>query len=671
MKLGKSIVFCSLLFVLTTPLSPPAFADRGDVQWVKMSDGVALHTIVFLPGHGVGPWPVLLARSPYENIGDDDLFLTEILPFIGLVGFAAVLQYTRGFGGSEGEPTPFLHDQSDGRETVEWLLDQEWCDGRVFVFGASALGIPAYLLSPTAPEEMSCQTVLIATPDVFGAAFQGGVFKQHDVERWGRWLGRPAVMAEIPYQRDCDEFWESVIIDHLGADVRTAALHVGGWYDLFAEGTLAAFKMYGESDCPWAARHQYLVMGPWEHNKLGSARAGELRFPPDAGYDLVALFLPWLRWCKSGGPAQGMSWPRVRYYTMGSVESDDAPGNEWREADDWPPFDTVATPLYVAADGALAWQPPREPLKLEIAFDPADPSPTRCGRNLSLASGPCDQQAVEERADAVVFTTAPLEEPLEATGLLSMTLAAATPDRDADLAVRVTDVYPDGRSMLVGDGIMRLSRRGGCRGALEVTPGEFYELEIPLFNTSYIWNRGHRIRVVLTAGNYPRFEINPAHLGEDGSPGAATTVHVLTGPEKPAALFLPLPAPKSRPVDEGEVVEVPVAEPVAEPVVTPDVVTPDVSRNDLSGPLPQPSPDSRGEDPWADDDVAAVPCGDTSFEGADTVTPGTERATSGGCATAAPSAGGRAPKVLVLLLLTFLARAAFRHCGMGIMPRCS
>ena len=561
-----------LCLVLVGGLPGRTFAGTEEVL-VEMSDGVGLFTRVILSDAGGGPWPVLLVRTPYTEFGSVQSLIDDALDLVTLLGFGVVLQDTRGFGGSEGENLPFRHDRSDGQETIAWILAQPWCDGRVTMLGASAVGIPDYLAAPDAPPDLVCLAVAIATPTVFRAAYHGGVLKKADTEAWTRWVGAPAgIVDEIRAHRDCDEYWEPVRVAHMGPRVRAAALHLGGWWDMFSHGTIEAFHMFRASEDPWAAAHQYLIMGPWEHNGFGEAQVGHLTFPANAAFDFVAAALAWGQWCIGFASPMVEGWPTVQYYVMGDVDDPEAPGNEWREADDWPPFPLEERPLHFAADGTLSWQAPEEELAHDFPFDPADPSPTTGGRNLSIGAGPRDQARVEERGDALVFTTAELEEPFEATGPYGARLWVSTTALDGDFAVRLTDVYPDGRSMLVADGIVRLSRREGCAAPVPVAPGEVMEILVDLAPKSYIFHTGHRIRAIVTGSNHPRYEVNPFLFGPEEEPHPIT-LRLVTGGERPSALLLPVPAPELPVVEGAEIVE-DLATEAVEPPPFADVVEP-------------------------------------------------------------------------------------------------
>jgi hypothetical protein len=108
----------------------------------------------------------------------------------------------------------------------------------------------------------------------------------------------------------------------------------------------------------------------------------------------------------------------------------------------------------------------------------------------------------------LLFTTPPLTEPLEVTGRITVHLAASTSTRDTDFTAKLTDVYPDGRSVQVNYSIVRASYRNSVEKAEFLTPGQRYAFDIDVATTSLIFNRGHRLRVAISSSNYPRFEAN-------------------------------------------------------------------------------------------------------------------------------------------------------------------
>jgi putative CocE/NonD family hydrolase len=340
--------------------------------------------------------------------------------------------------------------------------------------------------------------------------------------------------------------WDPVQITEDYADVHVPAVHEGGWYDIFARGTVDAFLGYQNQGGEGAAGQQHLIMGPWPHASY-TTEVGELTFP-DADREDYDIWM-WLADCllgESGDMATVAAWPAVHYYTMGAVGEADAPGNVWRDADSWPPEGVVDVPIYLYPGNSLDIEPPgAEDGGDTFTYDPNDPTPTLGGANLFIDDGARDQRSIEARDDVVVYSSPPLDEPIEVTGDLRAQIWITTDVPDTDIVVRLTDVYPDGRSMLVADGIFRARYHNcpdfTCEEFLEL--GEPVLLTVDLGPTSIIFNAGHRIRASVTSSNWPRFSVNP-NTGDnfllEGESGQTAHTTILNNADHPSAIILPI-----------------------------------------------------------------------------------------------------------------------------------
>jgi putative CocE/NonD family hydrolase len=206
--------------------------------------------------------------------------------------------------------------------------------------------------------------------------------------------------------------------------------------------------------------------------------------------------------------------------------------------------------LYLSTDGGLRQSPPA-PGETVLTIDPLDPVPTLGGANLhpwievagrEMGAGSFDQRSIENRDDVLTFTTAALERPLTVMGRVRAHLWIRPDTPDLDLAVRLTDVYPDGRSMLVLDGIQRARMRCGDDHECFLIPGEPAELVIDLWSTAIVFNAGHRVRVAISGTNSPRFEPNPNDGSDLDQPDGRIVARpaLLFGPETPSRLQLPV-----------------------------------------------------------------------------------------------------------------------------------
>ncbi len=529
----------------------PATAQPTSTIMVPMRDSVALATDVYLPP-GPGPFPVVLIRTPYDKDG-----ALDIGNGLRDAGVATVAQDLRGRFASQGVDCVFLCDGDgalkDGYDTIAWIHEQPWSNGHVVSWGGSALGIVQYMAAPTQPPGLSAMFVMVGTPNVYQDAFyQHGAFRQSLLEGWLQAQGSAFfldVLAQHPFD---DGFYDSVQTANRYGLVDVPAVHVGGWFDIFAQGTIDAFVGYQHHGANGAKGKQKLVMGPWTHAGIGGTQQGELTFPAQAAQPPVSiddLQVRWLSYYLGLQPdaADVDAIPTVQYYVMGAVDEAGAPGNEWRTATDWP-VPAAPVRMYLQPGGKLAEDcPPASGGASTYTYDPANPTPTHGGANLVLPAGPQDQRTIEARSDVLTFSTPPLAQPIEVTGQVRAHLLVDTDAVDTDLVVRLTDVYPDGRSMLILDGIQRLGYRHGPTALEPVPAGQVIEAVVDLWSTSIVFAAGHRIRISVTSSNAPRFWANPNDGTTYRGPSSPIPATVSVHHEASAASYLEIPAPQRDP----------------------------------------------------------------------------------------------------------------------------
>jgi putative CocE/NonD family hydrolase len=378
-------------------------------------------------------------------------------------------------------------------------------------FGPSALGINQYLMAGTNPPNLGGQFIMVATPNLHKhAIFQGGQFRKALVEGWLEDQGATYVLGEIFENENYSlEFWTNVSLEDNWQDVNVPAMHLGGWYDIFLQGIIDGFLGYQNLGGPGAKGKSKLIMGPWTHDGYIEKNQGDLVYPSNSlGIWTLRMFKHLLLQYTMDKSTCFDEWPTVIYYVLGDVDDKNAPGNEWRYADDWP-ISATDRNWYLHEDGLLSTDTPENYDSITYLYDPLNPVPTRGGQNLNIKRGPCDQQGVESRDDVLVFTSDILTEPYEATGPIKARLFVSSDCPDTDFTVKLTDVYPDGRSMLITDGIIRMRNRNGTDHWELLQPGVIYDVEVDLWSTSYIWNSGHRIRIAISSSNFPRFLSNP------------------------------------------------------------------------------------------------------------------------------------------------------------------
>ncbi len=509
------------------------------LSMVPMGDGTKLATDVHTP-QGKGPWPVILMRSTYgrlENVAEE--WLKQ--------GYAVVIQDVRGMGASEGEPHVFYAEGwragfTDGADTVKWIKNQPWCNGKIGTVGGSALAITQMLLAPST-DGVLIQNMDAVPSSLYGdTAYTGGVFLKNMIEGWLAAIKQPHLVEVYKSHPRYDDYWAHFDSIAKVEDINAPALFVNGWYDIFQQGTINGFMAREARANDPAKGNNFLIMKWCSH---GPDVETDYKLNPNR-FDLKVsqirnkIFRHYLQ----GDEKAIEDIPAVHYYVMGA-DTPGAPGNEWRTADSWPPYETRPTAFYLHPDGGLATSAPEAGQgPLSFVFDPANPVPTHGGPNLLMPSGAFDQRKkIEERADILRFATEPLEEALEITGRVSVKLNISSDAPDTDFTAMLVDIYPDGRVLNVLDGIRRVKTRNDFTESapLLMGPDQIVELEIDLWSTAWVFDKGHRIGLHISSSNFPRFEVNP-NTGED-FPGAElrkamNVVHISA--EHPSVLVLPV-----------------------------------------------------------------------------------------------------------------------------------
>ena len=527
----------------TSALAQPAGSDlpftfQTNVM-VPMRDGTRLAANIFLPKQG-GPFPVVLQRTPY---GKPDAKSGEAR-HLCTAGYALVVQDCRGRGNSQGQWDPFRYDGEDGFDTQEWVGRQPWCNGRLGTSGGSYVGWTQWSAAPRASRYLTCMAPVVPFSDAYHEiAYLGGAFQLSLCFGWGAGVGGlkidPAKLSEafkylplntwdeqgdkrVFFLRDWvahptyDDYWRARSIEGRFDQVTVPALNIGGWYDIFSKPTFEhVAKVRQSSTNHLVRRNQFAVVGPWGHG-VGGQKLGDLDFGPSARLDIGKLQFEWFEYWLQGRDTGVQDWPPVRLFVMGE--------NVWRNESEWPLARTQYTPWYLhgsgkartrAGDGSLSATLPESEPPDQFTYDPAQPVPTQGGNNLvGTPIGPFDQSSVEDRADVLVYTSVPLEKPMEVTGPVKVLLHAASSARDTDFTAKLVDVYPDGKAYNLCDGILRARYRESSTKPTLLEPGKAYRFEIDLWVTGNLFQAGHCVRLELSSSNFPRFDRNP-NTGHD------------------------------------------------------------------------------------------------------------------------------------------------------------
>ena len=508
---------------------------------VAMRDGIRLATDVYLPAPSEDAMPTLLARTPYDK--DGIVSGLERLDVIraARAGYAVVVQDVRGRAASEGDFDPHVRESADGVDTIEWVTQQQWSNGLVGMFGGSYLAGTQLLASRAAPTALKVIAPWVAFADMYeGMSHQGGAEVLHPLV-WaisiaeaaiGRLTAQgaaieidpsetdeAAILARLPLSHqpfierwapfypewlahsEPGSFWDAGSPAAGYGDMTTPGLHVTGWYDILLESTIRNYTGLRDGAATNAAReNQRLIIGPWSHTNF-SGSFPEREFGRSAILDFTDIQLRWFdTWLKDR--AEPMGDLGVMIFVMGT--------DEWRSGSTWPLESAIPTDYFLSGDGTtstgtLTTDAPgaSAPASDVFVYDPLNPVPTVGGQVVLAggnAVGPRDQRAIEERDDVLVYSSDELVAGVEVIGPVRARLSVSSDVPSTDFTAKLVDVFPDGRAMILTEGIARTRFYGTGAGIAEI--------DIDLWSTANVFLPGHRIRLEVASSNFPRFSRN-------------------------------------------------------------------------------------------------------------------------------------------------------------------
>ena len=356
-----------------------------------------------------------------------------------------------------------------------------------------------------------------------------------DVAYWQDWLAHPSY----------DDYWRPLSIDEDYSRIAVPALHVGGWYDVFANGTVDNFAgLRAGAGSEDATGGQKLVVGPWYH--------GPWRPLAGAGAEAGAnVFDDWqLRWFDHvlKGEENGVLDAPATVYVM---------GDGWRDLQDWPPPNARPTDWFLhsggrantaTGDGWLSTEAPGDELPDTFIYDPGNPALSLGGHSCCVEGispeGPACQDAYEMVRGVLCYTSEPLERDVDLLGDIVLTLFAATSAVDTDWTCRLCVVDDGACSTNIQEGIVRTRYRDSTSEPTPVRPGEIVEYRIRLGPVGWRLKAGQRLRVDVSSSDFPQWDRNLNTGGMPGQEGPVAAVMatqvVIHNQAHPSRITLPM-----------------------------------------------------------------------------------------------------------------------------------
>jgi putative CocE/NonD family hydrolase len=427
---------------------------------VPTRDGEILATDVYLPETGGGPWPVVMERTPYNKcapsrsevtLAGDKISRLEMAQAFVSQGFACVFQDCRGRYSSSGTFTKYINEANDGYDTCQWLVEQDWCNGKIGTMGLSYAAHTQMAMACLNPPGLAS---MVLDSGGFSNAYQcgirqGGAFElkqvtwayrqalvspkaqqdpiiknaleQEDIRQWFAYLPWKSGQSPLRYLPEYEEylleqwregsfsdFWKQSGIYALDGYHNIPDIPImlmSSWYDVYVKSTLENYQVLSEKNHSQTA----LIMGPWLHGDRNTTHCGDVEFGPAASFDgniapsWLNYRVQWFkRWLTENNSAE---FDNVQVFQMGGGSGEQTElkrinhGGHWLRSDRWPLPNSEAQSWYLHRNGKLSRQAPTSADTLSYLADPNHPVPT-IGGALTSGKPVFEGGAFDQREDA-------------------------------------------------------------------------------------------------------------------------------------------------------------------------------------------------------------------------------------------------------------------------------
>ena len=515
-----------------------------------MPDGAKLSADLYLPeGGSKQKLPALLEYLPYRkhearsrNYGLYSYFVQR--------GYVVAAVDIRGTGNSEGRLIPYEYsdiEHDDGEVVIDWLSKQSWSNGNVGMFGISWGGFNSIQMALRNPPALKAIIAIDATEDLFqdDVHFMDGIMH---VDSWemsmdldnarpgapgyvideayfrDRFDTEPWMLTYKPRQRD-GPFWDRASAKGRYQDIRIPSFHIGGWYDGYRD---SIPRMLENVKAPIKA-----IVGAWSHawpNEPYPKPGIEWR------HEAVRWFDRWLKGMDTGVENDPKLAVYVRDWHPPGPYLETAPG-KWRSENEWPLARGRDRMLYPMNNHSLDWRAP-DPATHALRFVPSmgveGGGPVMWWGDVAHDQRPSD-------AFSLVYDSAPLEENLEILGLPRALLRVSADAARANWVVRLSDVAPDGTVTQVTGAALNGNHVQSARTPAAIVPNEPFDIDVELHFTSWVFAKGHCIRMAVSNAQWPMLWPTPEPMTTSLYLGAASRLSLPTVSfeERPVPEFLP------------------------------------------------------------------------------------------------------------------------------------
>ena len=522
---------------------------------IPMPDGIQLVADIYMPtdipaGEHL---PVLLEYTPYRK-NDSRGSRYGVYTYFVKRGYVVARVDIRGTGNSQGRTIPYEYSEielSDGDAVIAWLAKQNWSNGKVGMFGISWGGFNSIQMAVRKPPALKAFVALMATEDLYqeDVHYMDGIIHidswmmSNDLsnampgapefrldEDWlrNRFELEPSIFTYMREQRD-GPFWDRASARDKYDQIQIPGYYIGGWYDGYRD---SPPRMLENVKAPVKA-----MIGPWDHYFPHNAwPAPQIEWRREA----VRWFDQWLKDIDTGILDEPRFAVYVRDWHPPGPGVDEISGY-WRWEEGWPIERSVTKTFYAGQDHGLSLKPSKQAthsLRYKASVGLAGGGPVMWWGNI-----PPDQQSMDDYS--LTYDSQPLDSAMEILGMPRALLKVSSDASRSNWVVRICDVAPDGSVTQVGGAAFNGTHRKSAREPEELIPGKIFPLEIELHFTSWVFPKGHRIRLAINNAQWPMLWPTPYQM---------TTTLVIGGVEG-ARVELPVVPPADRPVPKFELPE--------------------------------------------------------------------------------------------------------------------
>lgn len=506
------------------------YVVRNDIESFEVSlecrDGAHLRTFVTRP-IGEKSVPTILQRTCYPEA---DFLLKETANEYAKRGFGYVYQFCRGTGGSEGEWVPNINERNDGKDTIDWLNNQDWVKN-IGYQGCSYTALTGWTIADILPEKV--KTMYLAHYGLyrFVSAYQSGLFRHDILTGWAMWNAgfeisadyfesckyRPHISVDedlwgkrIDWYRQwitstdaSDEYWNSGfwgMLKEIPAKVKVPIYMVEGWYDHHLGSAIETYKSLNEE----AKKHSTFLIGAWDHNFNIVTK----QFPGSYydNSDIIRSFDWFYELLVKNNIPEGM----VKTYVCGD--------DTWIQRKEYGLKNQNYLNMFLANGKEMKLCKEKDSISssLEYYYDPNDPQITHGSESCMCTEGikgSIKQPEENYRKDVLSFVSDVLDDDYTVSGKITVNLTVSSDCEDSCFTAKVCEVLPNGETYNIRTGLTTLGYRNNTSERLLYYPNERVDISIEMWDIAWKLHKGSKVRVDISSSDFPQYSIHSNYPG--------------------------------------------------------------------------------------------------------------------------------------------------------------